>query len=88
MRLKAPAIVSEAITSIGVPLSEVDLILVNSESVELRHKLKQGDYVSVYPVFESFDISSLISYRNEALRKTSFIADAHLGKLSKYLRML
>ncbi len=87
-RIKTPAVVSEAITSIGIPLSEVDLILVNSTPVERFYRLSSGDYISVYPVFESFDISSLKNIEREPLRKTKFIADAHLGKLTKYLRML
>ncbi len=86
--IKTPAVVSEAIVSIGIPLSEVDLILVNSSPVERFHKLTSGDYISVYPVFESFDISCLKNTQREPLRKTKFIADAHLGKLTKYLRML
>ncbi len=86
--IKTPVVVSEAIASIGIPLSEVDLILVNSNPVELSYKLSSGDYISVYPVFESFDISSLKKTQKEPLRKTKFIADAHLGKLTKYLRML
>ena len=51
LKIKVPAIVSETIASIGVPLSEVDLILVNSNSVERNYKLSQGDYISVFPVF-------------------------------------
>ncbi|MCW3786459.1 Mut7-C RNAse domain-containing protein [Plebeiibacterium sediminum] len=88
LKIKTPVIVSEVISTIGVPLSEVDLILVNSVPVQLNHKLAQGDYISVYPVFESFDISGLKKTNKKPLRKTKFIADAHLCKLSKYLRML
>lgn len=86
--LKTPAVVSEAVSTLGIPLSEVDLILVNGNPVERSHKLLDGDYISVYPVFETFDISSLKTTQKEVLRKTKFIADAHLGKLTKYLRML
>ena len=42
----------------------------------------------MYPTFETFDIGSLKTNPREALRRTRFIADAHLGKLTKYLRML
>lgn len=88
LQLKTPVLVSEALSMLGIPLSEVDLILVNSKPVERRHKLADGDYFSVYPTFETFDISSLKSNPHKVLRKTTFIADAHLGKLTKYLRML
>lgn len=83
-----PLKLQEAILSIGVPLSEIDLILVNSESVELDYSLKGGETISVYPVFESLDISSLTTLRPQPLRVTRFILDAHLGKLARYLRMV
>jgi len=82
-----PQTAGEAIESMGVPHSEVDLILVNGHSVKLNHKLNNGDQISVYPVFESIDISPIIRTRKVPLRTTKFILDAHLGKLAKYLRM-
>jgi len=47
-----------------------------------------GDKISVYPVFESIDVSSLIRLRPALLREVRFIADAHLGRLAAYLRMV
>lgn len=85
---KTPISVRETLESIGIPLSEVDLILVNNKSVDFKHQLKEGDHISVYPVFESMDISTVSKIRKQGLRNTSFILDAHLGKLAKYLRML
>ena len=80
--------VKDAIESLGVPHTEIDLILVNSNSVDFSYNLKESDYVSVYPKFESFDISELTKIRSEPLRKIKFILDVHLGKLAKYLRLL
>ena len=71
-----------------MPHSEVDLILVNSESVGFDYGLKDGDRVAVYPVFESFDITSVQRLRPEPLRDTAFILDVNLGKLARRLRML
>lgn len=88
LAIKTPVIAAEAIESLGIPLSEVDLILVNSKPAERNQRLYENDYVSVYPIFESFDISSLKTTQRKALRQTRFILDAHLGKLAKYLRML
>ena len=85
---KTPVTVRECIESIGIPLSEVDMILVNGRSVDFEHKLVEGDYISVYPVFETLDVSSCTKVRKTALRTTLFVVDAHLGKLAKYLRML
>ncbi len=79
--------VKDVIESQGIPHTEVDLILVNGISVDFQHKIVPGDRISVYPEFEILDISPLIQLRPEPLRITRFIADAHLGKLARYLRM-
>jgi len=86
--LKTPISLGEAIESLGIPFSEIDLILVNSQTVSLGYQLQENDYVSVYPTFETLDISSLKDAHKSPLRITRFILDAHLGKLAKYLRML
>lgn len=82
-----PAI-KDPIEVLGVPHSEVDLILVNCESVGFDCKLKNGDRVAVYPVFEGLDISSVQRLRPEPLRATAFIVDVNLGKLARRLRMM
>ncbi len=71
-----------------MPHSEVDLILVNNQSVGFDHGLKDGDRVAVYPVFESFDITPVQRLRPKPLRNTRFIVDVNLGKLARRLRML
>lgn len=78
----------DAIEALGIPHAEVDLILVNGNSVDFSYVLKNGDYVSVYPVFESLDISLVSRLRNAPLRQVKFILDVHLGKLCKYLQIL
>jgi uncharacterized protein len=79
--------VKDSIEALGVPHAEVDLVLVNSTSVDFSYKLRNADSVSVYPVFESFDISPVTHLREKPLRDTKFILDVHLGKLAKYLRL-
>lgn len=80
--------VKNLIETIGVPHTEVDLILVNGESVGFEHQLSGGEQVSVYPVFESLDISPVIRLRAKPLRKIRFVVDVNLGKLAKKLRLL
>lgn len=80
--------VKDVVEALGVPHSEIDLILVNETSVNFSYRIKDGDHVSVYPLFESLDISGLQHLRDKPLRETKFILDVHLGRLSKYLRML
>lgn len=80
--------VKDVIESLGVPHTEVDLILVDDRSVDFAYIVQDGDHVSVYPVFESFDIGPLQRLRPQPLRNSRFVADVHLGKLSRYLRLL
>ncbi len=80
--------VGEVIKSAGVPLSSVDLVLVNSRSVTFDHTVYDGERISVYPVFESLDISPVLQVREHPLRAPRFVLDVHLGKLASYLRLL
>jgi hypothetical protein len=75
------------IEALGVPHTEVDLILVNGESSGFNYLLRDGDRVSVYPRFETLDIAPLLRVRRRPLRVSRFIADAHLGGLAHLLRM-
>lgn len=80
--------VKDIIEAIGVPHTEVDLILVNGKSVSFCYIPKHGDNISVYPVFESVDIKGFTRLRPEPLREIKFVLDVHLGKLTRKLRML
>jgi hypothetical protein len=82
----APAI-KDPIEALGVPHTEVELIIVNGESAGFGYKLQNKDRVAVYPVFENLDISPLIKLRDKPMRKTAFFADVNLGKLARLLRL-
>ncbi|WP_342117722.1 Mut7-C RNAse domain-containing protein [Pseudoduganella sp. OTU4001] len=75
------------IEALGVPHTEVELILVNGESSGFERMLCDGDRVAVYPKFESFDVRPLLRVRSAPLRTVRFVADAHLGGLARLLRM-
>ena len=76
------------IEALGVPHTEVELILVNGESVDFGRLLQDGDRVAVYPRFEAMDVTPLLRVREHPLREPRFVADAHLGGLAHMLRML
>ena len=80
--------VKDAIENIGVPHTEIDLILVNGEPAGFHYLVQDGDRISVYPVFEAIDITPLLRLRPQPLRETRFVLDTHLGRLAAYLRML
>lgn len=75
------------IEALGVPHTEVELILVNGDSVDFARQLREGDRVAVYPRFESLDVTPLLRVRAAPLRDPRFVADAHLGGLARLLRM-
>jgi hypothetical protein len=80
--------VKDAVEAMGVPHTEIELIVVNGESVGWDYRLRSGDRVAVYPVFESIAIASAVHLREAPLRRTRFVVDVHLGKLARLLRML
>lgn len=87
-RFKQPGSVKDLVESLGVPHTEIDLILVNGESVDFSYMITDGDHISVYPVFETLDISPVTRLHPKPLRVTRFVLDGHLGRLAAYLRML
>jgi uncharacterized protein with PIN domain len=77
----------DIIEGLGVPHTEVDLVLADGESVPLDHVPEDGARISVYPMFEAFDIATLTRIRPVPLREPRFVLDVHLGRLCAYLRM-
>jgi uncharacterized protein with PIN domain/sulfur carrier protein ThiS len=80
--------VKDLIESFGVPHTEVEVIMVNGRSVDFSYIVQAGDRISVYPMFEGLDVSPLIRLRDKPLRQPRFVADANLGQLARYLRLL
>ncbi len=80
--------VKDVIEAIGVPHAEVDLVLIDGESVNFARRLRDGNRVAVYPVFERIDLTPLTRLRPRPLRRTRFVLDVHLGTLARYLRLL
>jgi len=83
-----PRSIKDLIESLGVPHTEVDLVLVDGRSVGFGFAVRDGQRISVYPRFESLDVTPLTRLRPAALRDTRFVLDTHLGRLAAYLRML
>ncbi len=81
------ATVKHVVEALGVPHTEVALILVNGCPVDFSYRLQHRDRVSVYPQFASLAPGA----QAEALLsegRPDFVADAHLGRLARDLRML
>jgi uncharacterized protein len=86
-RFDVTSSVKDFIESFGVPHTEVDLLLANGEPVDFSYGVRDGDRVSIYPVFESLDLSSVSRVRTTPLRVLQFVLDVHLGRLAALLRM-
>jgi uncharacterized protein len=87
-RCARAATTKHMIEALGVPHTEVELILLNGESVGFDRLLADGDRVAVFPTFEAFDVTPLLRLREQPLRVSRFVADAHLGGLAHLLRMM
>ena len=79
--------VKDAIESLGIPHSEVELILVNNEPVSFNCPIINGDMVGVFPVFRSFDTSGVGIDRGGSIKEFMFVIDANMGKLARLMRM-
>ncbi|WNO10872.1 Mut7-C RNAse domain-containing protein [Teredinibacter sp. KSP-S5-2] len=74
--------VKDAIEAIGVPHPEVGGITIDGTDVDFNYLLEDAREVEVYPhPYET----GLLPYKPE--RKSTFLLDVHLAKLTRYLRM-
>jgi uncharacterized protein with PIN domain len=85
-QLNEPASVKDVIEACGVPHPEVDRILVDGEPVGFAHILRNNCSIDVYPVvFIDRPVAGEPLQHRHAER---FVADGHLGKLTRNLRLL
>ncbi|AKJ28009.1 Mut7-C RNAse domain-containing protein [Caldimonas brevitalea] len=72
-----------AVESLGVPHTEVALVLLNGEPTPLeRRSVAAGDRIAVYP---QWHLAGVCGSADE-VDEPRFICDAHLGRLARYLR--
>jgi sulfur carrier protein ThiS len=86
--LEGTETVREILEKMGVPPAEVDLLLANGQSVDLDYVLKEGDRISVYPVFERLDLTGVSRVREKPLRRLTFIVDRGLESVAESLKAL
>jgi uncharacterized protein with PIN domain len=80
--------VKDVLEAMGIPHTEVDLILVNGSPQGFSYRPSVGDRIAAYPVFEALDIGSTARLRPVPLRDTRFVVDVNLGRLARLLRVL
>lgn len=80
--------VKDVVEAAGIPHTEIDLILVNGESVGFGHHPQPGDRLAVYPMFEKLEIGPLTRVRPTPLRDPRFVVDVNLGGLARLMRLM
>jgi uncharacterized protein with PIN domain len=80
------------IEALGVPHTEVEMVLVNGQESGFEHVLEDGDHVAVYSRFALLELGPHGGVARELLRerpreRMRFVADSHLGGLARLLRM-
>ncbi len=75
------------IEALGVPHTEVEVILVNGLAAGFDRLLSDRDRVAVYPRSDSPVVAPMLRLREWPLPVTHFVADSHLGGLARLLRM-
>ncbi|MBN1309247.1 MAG: Mut7-C ubiquitin/RNAse domain-containing protein [Chitinispirillaceae bacterium] len=78
--------IKDAIEANHIPHTEVGCIVADGIPVDFSYHLLNGNRVSVHPVRAAVSRSSPVRLR--AFPAPLFIADVHLGKLARYLRLL
>ncbi|GEO08626.1 Mut7-C ubiquitin/RNAse domain-containing protein [Segetibacter aerophilus] len=79
--------IKDAIEANGIPHTEVNEIIVNGAPVDFSYTLRRNDRADVFPVVNIASLST-DSVIPPLPNPVSFIADVHLGKLARELRML
>ncbi len=80
--------VKDSIEALGVPHTEVDLIIAAGRSVDFSCPLQPGVLVDVYPFGCLPEVAPRLHLSPPLLERPAFILDVHLGKLARRLRML
>ena len=83
--LREKTSVKDVIESCGVPHPEVDLILINGRPVNFGYAHRTDADVDVYPV--GLVPTCFTKNRLQVSNLTKFVADGHLGKLARDLRL-
>lgn len=86
--IKEQGSIKDAIEAVGIPHPEINLILVNGESVSFDYLVQPDDRISVYPQFTTLDVTAISQVQPPLLSQIRFVLDVHLGKLATYLRLL
>ncbi|MHB8077743.1 MAG: Mut7-C RNAse domain-containing protein [Candidatus Krumholzibacteriia bacterium] len=92
--LPGPTSVKDALENLGIPHTEVDLLLIGGLPVGFGHRVRDADRFDVHPVPRADLASTALLPWPEArlqprpLARERFVCDQHLGRLARLLRLL
>lgn len=79
--------VKDVLEAMGIPHTEVDLVLVNGAPRNFAYRPSAGDRIAAYPMFEALDVGDTARLRPAPLRDPRFVVDVNLGRLAWLLRL-
>lgn len=80
--------IKDTLESLGVPHTEIDVILVNHNAVDFSIQISPNSHVHIYPPGTHFDAPPVIRVGAPPLPEARFVLDTHLGRLASHLRKL
>jgi hypothetical protein len=85
--LAGPSTTKDLVEAVGVPHTEVELLLVDGEPSSFARLVADGQRVAVFP--HAYALASELPLPlRPPLGEPRFVLDGHLGRLTVYLRML
>jgi uncharacterized protein len=83
----ADATVKHVIEALGVPHTEIGLVVVDGAVASLGQRVREGARIAVYPAHAATETPTLPALPVASPMSTRFIADAQLGALARLLRL-
>lgn len=83
-----PQSIKHLIEAIGVPHPEVALILADGRPVGFDHQPAGGSHIAVYPEQSGVVVDDAPLLRPPLPEPVAFLTDNHLGRLTRFLRLL
>jgi uncharacterized protein with PIN domain len=88
LRFQGQPGIKDPIEAMGVPHTEVDVILANGRVTGFEYPLQPGDNIEIYPVSVPVRVAPRPALSPRPPHPVAFILDVHLGKLARRLRLL
>ena len=80
--------VKDPIETMGIPHTEVDVILANGRSVGFDYQINHEDTMAVYPPGSDIPLAPLVRLSPILTAAATFVLDVHLGSLARRMRLL